>query len=171
MGQSRPLCLFSSFSHYNFKNTNWKSIAWCAWDLNPWPQDGRHRRNHGAMLAAKLWNVLKTSTHKLQFPTLKFLWNCTVDWKYKIKDKKDVIEGPFKTIIFLVSNSHFSVACFRLLLAAHLSVRSRPGLRDNHLRLGQWQLDHSKQNLDSNQHLWSQEELLQCPNAAKSKLE
>ena len=28
VGQSRPLfCLFSSFSHYNFNNTNWKSIS------------------------------------------------------------------------------------------------------------------------------------------------
>ena len=24
---------------------------WCAWDLNLGPQDGRHRRNHGAMAA------------------------------------------------------------------------------------------------------------------------
>ena len=31
-------CLFSSFSHYNFNNTNWKKRRWCAWDLNPRPQ-------------------------------------------------------------------------------------------------------------------------------------
>ena len=50
MGQSRPLfCLFSFFSRYNF-NTNWKKHRWCAWDSNPGPQDGRRRRNHGAML-------------------------------------------------------------------------------------------------------------------------
>ena len=47
-----PFCLFSSFSHYNFNNTNWKKLLWCAWDLNPQPQDGRHRQNHRAMAAA-----------------------------------------------------------------------------------------------------------------------
>ena len=30
-------CLFSFFS-YNF-NTNWKKRRWCAWDLNPGPQE------------------------------------------------------------------------------------------------------------------------------------
>ena len=35
-------CLFSFFSCYNF-NTNWKKHRWCAWDLNPGPQDGRRR--------------------------------------------------------------------------------------------------------------------------------
>ena len=43
-------CLFSSFSRYNF-NTNWKKCRWCAWDSNPWPQDGRRRWNHGASAA------------------------------------------------------------------------------------------------------------------------
>ena len=43
-------CLFLSFSRYNF-NTNWKKCRWCAWDLNPGPQDGRRRRNHWAMAA------------------------------------------------------------------------------------------------------------------------
>ena len=53
MDQSRPLvCLFSPFSHYNFNYTNWKKHRWCAWDLNPWPQDGRCRRYHGAMASA-----------------------------------------------------------------------------------------------------------------------
>ena len=42
MGQSRPLfSLFSSFSHYNFNNTNGRKRGWCAWDSNPWPHDGR----------------------------------------------------------------------------------------------------------------------------------
>ena len=41
-------CLFSFFSRYNF---NWKKHRWCAWDSNPGPQDGRRRRNHGAMAA------------------------------------------------------------------------------------------------------------------------
>ena len=44
-------CLFSSFSHYNFNNTNWKKHRWCAWDSNPGPQNGRRRRNHGAIAA------------------------------------------------------------------------------------------------------------------------
>ena len=53
MGQSRPLfVLFSVFSCYNF-NTNWKKRRWCAWDLNPGSQDGRRRRNHGAMAATQ----------------------------------------------------------------------------------------------------------------------
>ena len=27
---------------------------WCAWDLNPGPQNGRRRQNHGAMVATRL---------------------------------------------------------------------------------------------------------------------
>ena len=53
MGQSRPLfCLFSSFSHYNFNNR--KKHRWCAWDSNPGLQDGRRRRNQGAMAATRV---------------------------------------------------------------------------------------------------------------------
>ena len=55
MGQSWPLFVyFSFFSGYNFNNTNWKKCRWCAWDSNPGPQDGRRRRNHGAMVATFL---------------------------------------------------------------------------------------------------------------------
>ena len=51
MGQSRPLfCLFLFLSRCNF-NTNWKKHRWCATDSNLGPQDGRRRRNHGAMAA------------------------------------------------------------------------------------------------------------------------
>ena len=46
-------CLFSLFSWYNFNNTNWKKHRWSAWDMNPGPQDGRHRQNHGAMAATR----------------------------------------------------------------------------------------------------------------------
>ena len=31
---------------------------WCAWDLNPGPQDGRRRRNHGAMAATRSFTFL-----------------------------------------------------------------------------------------------------------------
>ena len=54
LGQTWPLFpLFSSFYHsnINFHNTNRKKRRWCAWDLNPGLQDGRHRRNQGAMAA------------------------------------------------------------------------------------------------------------------------
>ena len=58
MGQSRLLiCLFSSFSHYNSNNTNWR----CASDSNPRLQDGRQRRYHGAMVASTnrtVWSLL-----------------------------------------------------------------------------------------------------------------
>ena len=43
-------CLFSLFSQYNFNNTYWKKHKRCAWDLNPGPQIGRRRWNHGAMV-------------------------------------------------------------------------------------------------------------------------
>ena len=50
-------CLFLSFSHYNFNNR--KKHRWCAWDLNPGPQDGRRRRNHRAMAATPwLWFLI-----------------------------------------------------------------------------------------------------------------
>ena len=50
MGQSRPvLFIFFLFSlQFQYKL---KKHRWCAWDLNPGPQDGRRRRNHGAMAA------------------------------------------------------------------------------------------------------------------------
>ena len=44
-------CLFLSFSHYNFNNTNHKKRRRCTWDLNLRPQDGRHRQYHRAMAA------------------------------------------------------------------------------------------------------------------------
>ena len=44
-------CLFSLFSQSNFNNKNWKKCRSCARDLNPGPQEGRCRRNHGAMAA------------------------------------------------------------------------------------------------------------------------
>ena len=39
-------CLFSSFSHFNFNNANWKKRRLCAWDSNPRPQNSRHMRYH-----------------------------------------------------------------------------------------------------------------------------
>ena len=39
---------------YNFNNTNWIKQRWCCRDSNPWPQDGRRRRNHQAMSTALL---------------------------------------------------------------------------------------------------------------------
>ena len=51
MDQSRPLfCSFSSLPHHK-SITNWKKRRWSAWDSNPGPQNGRRRRNHGAMAA------------------------------------------------------------------------------------------------------------------------
>ena len=45
MSQSRPLFVY--FRHFlDF-------LKWCAWDSNPGPQDGRLRRNHGAMAVMK----------------------------------------------------------------------------------------------------------------------
>ena len=58
-------CLFSSFSHFNFKNTSWKKHRWCAWDLNPQPQGGRRWWHHGAMTA-----------------TLEMFIFCSFKWKY-----------------------------------------------------------------------------------------
>ena len=40
-------------SRFNFKNTNWKKLRWCALDSNPLPQVGRRRQNHGAMAAGQ----------------------------------------------------------------------------------------------------------------------
>ena len=51
-------CLFSSFSHYNFNNTIWKKCRWCAWDLNPGPQDARRRWNQRAIVTTKSANTL-----------------------------------------------------------------------------------------------------------------
>ena len=65
MGQSRPLFVYSHpFSHYNFNNTNWEMCWWCAWDLNPGPQDGRRRRDHGAMAATPASTILINSIYE-----------------------------------------------------------------------------------------------------------
>ena len=42
-------CLFSSCSHYNSNNTNWKNCRWSAWESNPWPH------NLGADNTKELW--------------------------------------------------------------------------------------------------------------------
>ena len=44
-------CLFSSFSHYNLNNKNWKKRRWRAWDSNSGPQNGRRRHNRRAIVA------------------------------------------------------------------------------------------------------------------------
>ena len=48
MSQSRPL--FVRFL-LQFQSYKLKKYRWCAWDSNLEPQDGRRRRNHGAMVA------------------------------------------------------------------------------------------------------------------------
>ena len=55
-------CLFSFFSLYNFNNTNRKKCRWCICDLNPGPQDGWCRQNHGAMAAALFFNLTTSSS-------------------------------------------------------------------------------------------------------------
>ena len=66
-------CLFSFFSRYNF-NTNWKKRRWCAWDSNPGPQDGRRRRNHGAMAATHKPTSPKKSRN---FPFYDTYYDCS----------------------------------------------------------------------------------------------
>ena len=61
MGQTGLFCLFLSFSQNNDKySTIWKKCRWCAWDLNPGTQDGRHRQIHWAMAASFLWSCTIT---------------------------------------------------------------------------------------------------------------
>ena len=43
-----------------------KKHRWCAWDSNPWPQDGRRRQNHGAMATTMGLVMLP--------PTIKCTW-------------------------------------------------------------------------------------------------
>ena len=51
MGQSRPLFVyFRSF----LITISIQIEKWCAWDSNPGLQDGRRRRNHGAMAATQV---------------------------------------------------------------------------------------------------------------------
>ena len=55
-GHSWPLfVLFSSISHHNFRK-HWIKRRCCAWNSNPAPQNGRHRRIHWAIVAAN-WSV------------------------------------------------------------------------------------------------------------------
>ena len=64
MFQSRPpFRLFSYFCHSNISYTNWKKHRWCAWDSNPWPQEGKRRQNHRAMAVAPLRMSLNQIAH------------------------------------------------------------------------------------------------------------
>ena len=75
MGESRPLLVyFRYFLITIFSNTK---CWWCAWVLNPGPQDGRRRRNHGAMLATPSsysfdWNIRPTATIAVLVEDFKF---------------------------------------------------------------------------------------------------
>ena len=69
-------CLFWIFS-YNF-NTNWKKHRWCAWDSNLGPQDGRRRRNHGAMAATTCKYLSKSSVAVRQFNMLAMNHYCLI---------------------------------------------------------------------------------------------
>ena len=66
-------CLFSIFS-YKFK-TNWKKQRWCAWDSNPGLQDGRHRRNHGA-IANKFGHRFSFNLSSFHIATLYLVSKC-----------------------------------------------------------------------------------------------
>ena len=74
MGQSRPLFLFIFvFSTCYNLNSNWKKRRWCAWDLNPGRQDGRHKRIHWATAAPQRpYHVEHTSSR----PTPNLKWSC-----------------------------------------------------------------------------------------------
>ena len=86
-------CLFLLFSHYNFKNTNWKKHRWCAWDLNPGPQDGRHRWNHGAMAATQILTTVcgkidRAVTSDTREPRVRQIWDNTARRRIKTKEKR-----------------------------------------------------------------------------------
>ena len=96
MGQSRPLfCLFSSFSSYNFNNTNWKKHRLYAWDSNPGLKDGRRRQNHRTMAVLFrpnwYWHISKigllgslstgTPVGSIQVPAP--IGSFTVNWFFK----------------------------------------------------------------------------------------
>ena len=49
------LFIFDLFLQFQYKL---KKRRWCAWDSNPGPQDGRRRRNHGAMAATRSFTFL-----------------------------------------------------------------------------------------------------------------
>ena len=50
---------FTSFSRYNFNNSNYKKHRRWAWNSNLRPLDGRRRWNHGAMAATHLFIVFR----------------------------------------------------------------------------------------------------------------
>ena len=52
MGQSRPLFVYFRSFLITISIQIEKKHRWCAWDLSLGPQDGSHRRNHGAMVAS-----------------------------------------------------------------------------------------------------------------------
>ena len=90
------------FSHYNF-NTNWLKHRWCAWDSNLGPQDGRRRRNHGAMAA----------TQKKKSSLLK--WYCTSFAKLYCLCVESlrtiVIAATNRSIFFSLVTTSTSISC------------------------------------------------------------
>ena len=60
--------LFSAHWKYSIKfDSKWKMCIWSAWDLNPGPQVGKHRKIHLAMAATK---ASKMVCQKFNFITL-----------------------------------------------------------------------------------------------------
>ena len=79
-------CLFSffSYSNNNFNNVNWRKRRWCAWDSNPGPQDGRQRRNHGAMAAAPTYLSLATTSEEGAQGSGFFFWVISIEAQLKV---------------------------------------------------------------------------------------
>ena len=73
--------LFSFFSQQN-SNTNWKKHRCCAWDSNPGPQDGRHRRIHWAIAADHqcFFLFFLFSSMGLASPPTPIPWPVWPDW-------------------------------------------------------------------------------------------
>ena len=92
---SASFCLFSSFSSYNFNNTNWKKHRLYAWDSNPGLKDGRRRQNHRTMAVLFrpnwYWHISKigllgslstgTPVGSIQVPAP--IGSFTVNWFFK----------------------------------------------------------------------------------------
>ena len=53
--------------HFQFQHYKFKSHRWCVWDSNPWPQDGRPRRNRRFILILSSENKLISSQQEEVF--------------------------------------------------------------------------------------------------------
>ena len=83
-----------------------KKRRWSAWKSNPGPQDGRRRRNHGAMAATLYFYLLRSVINYSIATTYPDLGISSFDSSFALKDKES------NKIVLFCKNGAFHTSSF-----------------------------------------------------------